>query len=196
MKETEPGNRMKPSRKRSCILLAIAGAVVLGVIVPCGLAAMRMTDLTFDGGDTGPSSLLAYIERAAMLCMIAGFFCSPGAVILSAIIVIMLRKQIHNEGGTHARWIQRGSVYGAVAAFLNFPGYLAAAILPDDGFMPVRLITLFAVTGATCGAWLGWQAWRENDLEAGLVPRFSLRMLIFLVLGWGVLLSLFVPRPA
>lgn len=190
-------DRLAPERKRNCVVAGVFGAIVLGVLVPCTLAAMQATDPLSDGPSTGPSTILQYVLRVIVLCVLACFSCIQGAALLSMGIMAVLRRQIMTGSHrTHETWIRRGCVLGTAAAFLNLPGYLAGSILPDDELLIIRMITLFAVTGATCGAWLGWQIWRETNLTAKLMPHFSLGMLIALTLGWGMLLALFVPMPA
>jgi hypothetical protein len=86
---------------------------------------------------------------------------------------------------------RRAAVIGAAIAFLNFPGYLAVAIVH-----PPRVALLFLVAGATCGLWVGWHAWRATHLDAPRWPRFSLKTLWLLAMAWGALLVIFAPMGA
>jgi len=58
----------------------------------------------------------------------------------------------------------------------------------------LRIALLFVVTGATCGAWIAWQAYRERHPERGFFPRFSLRTLIVGAFSWGLLLAVYMPQ--
>ncbi len=57
----------------------------------------------------------------------------------------------------------------------------------------MRVVALFAITGATCGAWIGWQVYRERHPGTPLLPRFKLSTLLLLVIAWGFVLLLFRP---
>ena len=194
----EPVARQRTTTKPkpSHAIAAVFGAVVLGVLVPCALAAMQIEFPVHGDGDvdTTVTSIDRYLQNAVILSFFAGFFCGPGAVILAAVIMIWLRRKLRNEACAQSGLIRQACLMGIVAAFLNLPGYMCGGILPHDHLREIRVVTLFVVTGATCGAWIGWQAWRERDPKAGFIPRFSLRLLILLTLGWGILLALFIPR--
>lgn len=86
------------------------------------------------------------------------------------------------------------AIHCAGLSFFNVPGYLAIEFFRADPYSPFNFLALFAVTGFTCGIWIGWQAWMEENPSAGAIPRFSLRTLVLFMIGWGVLLALFMPR--
>ncbi len=199
MTEISPQARPAHPRLRTRISHALLGAFLLGVIVPCLLTVLQANPAEFGGSGMNHHHVNTtfFSSRSNMLAgllIFAGVFCGPGALLLAAIIMWELRRAIQAERRTHDFWIRRGCLWGALSAFLNVPGYMAVAFLREDGFSVLRLIALFAVSGATCGAWIGWQAWQEVDLDTPFIPRFSLRMLILLSMGWGGLLWLFLPR--
>jgi uncharacterized membrane protein YsdA (DUF1294 family) len=78
-------------------------------------------------------------------------------------------------------------------SFLNFPGYLGLLHLADDPYRLLRLCAVYIITGGVCGAWLAWQVFREQHPERGVIPRYSLRTLLLLVIAWGFLLWIFMP---
>ena len=123
-------------------------------------------------------------------------FCGPGAFIIS--VVLYTRGQsllLRNPDWTQQQLLARSAMMGIVSAFINLPGWLAIAIMPDDEtFIVARVLILFAVAGASAGFWIGWQVWRASHPEAGFWPRFSLKTLMLVVYAWGVLLAIFAPR--
>ena len=124
-----------------------------------------------------------------------------------------LRALIMRRQATQVKALGWGSLIGAGFSFLNLPVYFCAgyvAIIEMGmhrmdrvvmGFLgqePLeyfsRAFVLFTFTGATCGAWVGWQAYKERHPKCGFFPRFSLRTLVLLAMGWGMLLALFMPE--
>mgnify|MGYP001616675931 CR=1 FL=1 len=82
---------------------------------------------------------------------------------------------------------------GSVIAFLNLPAHLSAVLFEWDSSLDLlRYILLFIVSGASCGAWIGWQAYRAENPQAGFFPPCSLKTLLGVVLAWGALLALFI----
>ena len=106
----------------------------------------------------------------------------------------MLRKSDAIEKDDEAPAMRKGALIGCLLGFTNVPGYFANILLAPTPNPGLRLVSLFAVTGATCGAWLGWQAYRHRHGRKAWFPRFNLSTQIFLVMGWGVLLALFMPE--
>lgn len=184
---------------------AVCGALLLGVLVPClltfwnmghgsgsGFAVGNLSSQTEDGG--------WYIKDLIWLISVAGIGCGPGALVLSGILIVFFRYLMRLDRQASQLWkadrhyLIAGCLAGATAAFANFPGYLVGELLnSEDDLRSLRVLTLFAVTGATCGTWIAWQVYREFHPGLGLFPRISLAGLIALVLGWGALLFLFQP---
>ncbi|MBE7463192.1 MAG: hypothetical protein HS116_06795 [Planctomycetes bacterium] len=183
---------------------AVLGALLLGILVPCLLT------FWFSGHSGLTGAFLEAPERPdegrwdfselVWLISVASIGCGPGALILSGILIGLFRLLMRQEGRAWQVWkseryfMQAGFAAGALAAFANFPGYLVVDLLNHhDGLRLLRVFTLFAVTGATCGTWIAWQVYREFHPELGLFPRVSLSGLVVLVLGWSTLLFLFQP---
>jgi hypothetical protein len=183
------------SRKVSCVLLAIAGALFLGVLVPTLLTAMHTVDqepLRIPASEV-PYIFLRFLIRFLILIVCASVGCGPGAAILTAIFLYRLMKNPCSKEPDERAVISLGARSGALYAFFNLPGFLALVFLYYEDFAFLRVLALFMITGATCGGWIGWQAYRAHHLERGFFPRFSLGTLVSLALGWGALLILFGP---
>ncbi|MCW8132018.1 MAG: hypothetical protein KIS92_16850 [Planctomycetota bacterium] len=179
-------------------LPAMLGSVVIGAIVPCVLTWVRLEghsevfhewSRSFGVEPSEPwqfSHLAGMMGASALAC---GTF--------SLFLAIMLKRHLVNTCSeqTESKALERRSAkLGALVAFLNFPGYLALVLFPLQVRSFFQVLLLFLVTGATCGLWIGWQAYRVYQPDLGFVPRFTLRTLMALVFAWGVLLALFSPQ--
>jgi hypothetical protein len=174
---------------------ALAGTLVLCVLVPCVLTWCRTQGVPFEQGtfrDHPPTSSWSPLELFSLL-FCTFFLCGPGALLLAYLMLLRLRRFAGMGESAERPAITRGALWGTLIGFLDFPGYLALIFFYNDPYGILRVAVLFAVTGATCGAWIAWQAYRERHPERGFLPRFSLRTLVVGVMAWGVLLGLFFP---
>ncbi|GMV82150.1 MAG: hypothetical protein AMXMBFR7_33340 [Planctomycetota bacterium] len=183
---------------------AVLGSMLLGVLIPCLLtywfSGHSGLTAAFVEAPSRPEDGRWDFSELGLLLAVASIGCGPGALILSGILIALFRHIMRRNGQDWQVWkserlyLLTGCTVGAMAAFTNFPGYLVADLLNHhDGLRFIRVLTLFAVTGATCGTWIAWQVYREFHPGLGLFPRISLAGLIALVLGWGTLLLLFQP---
>ena len=169
---------------------ALAGALVLALLIPSGLVGLRLSAKVFAEGS---------ISRWELLSMAVGGTL-PAALVLAPVLLWRLRKfpgmQEKDEGFALALGAARGGLL-AYANLLAYPLLQSLAkskhLERHDGWDIFRFLALFAVTGACCGSWIAWQAYRERHPQRGFLPRFSLRTLVILSLGWGGLLWLFRP---
>ena len=172
---------------------ALAGTLVLCVLVPCVLTWCRTQGAPFPMFDDDPPALRWNSLQLIALFFCTFFLCGPGALLLAYLMLLRLRRFAGLGEGAERPAITHGALWGTLIGFLDFPGYLAFFLFDKDPYGILRVAVLFAVTGATCGAWIAWQAYRERHPERGFLPRFSLRTLVVGVLAWGVLLGLFFP---
>jgi hypothetical protein len=176
---------------------AMLGAIVLCVLVPCLLTWARLQGVPFNPNATHPNAPSGFDEWNAGQLAVLSFFtfilCGPGTVVIGGILMHSLRKSralaLDEERGS----ITEGALRGGTWGFLNLPGYFALTFHGGEFMGLLRVGVLFAVTGASCGAWIAWQAYRERHPARGFLPRFSLRTLIVAVFAWGTLLGLYFP---
>ena len=185
--------------KRGRMLPALAGALVLAVLVPCVIIWLC------DGGDprfqTAPynpgdfiASRFRTIECLLSLCVYATIFCGPFTASLGFGLYWLLVGSDRARKNEERDILLIGALSGCFIGYLNLPIFAAASFLNGKGWEAPQEAMLFVVSGATCGAWIAWQAFREVQPGRGFLPRFSLRTLILLVLAWGALLALLLPR--
>jgi thioredoxin 1 len=178
-------------------LMACLGALVIGVTLPVLLVSWhtwpRGPFAEFNANlneNTGPVPALSFGEFAhdcVGLQITATIFCGPGAMILALLMYLYLRNSFPADA--EARRMKVGIALGATLAFFNFPGYLAGALFHSW----LRLIALFIVAGATSGSWIAWQAHRARNDQAGILPRYTLKTLLVIVVVWGGLMAVFAP---
>lgn len=174
------------------------GVLIVGITVPCVLTWLHnhggLLPL-FPDSDSTPIAHSWSAFDLLILEIIALIGCGPGALILTLLLFHLIRRSRQLENASERGIMLQGAVLGAVLAFLNFPGYLSSEFYKDGGGSATvfRIGVLFAVTGATCGAWTAWQVYRATHPERGFFPRFSLSTLICAALAWGVLLIVFMP---
>jgi hypothetical protein len=183
-------------------LLSCIGALLIGVTMPTLLASWNMG---FNGKMTGgflpdpeantaklEQTVLNALQNIASLEFAAMIFCGPLALVFAFLLYLTLRGKKY-EQHTLRSLVIAGMIGGVACAYMNLPGYFAAALLDWSKLFvaAVQLIMLFAVAGATSGAWIAWQAYRRNHPEAGFIPPYRLSSLLALVLAWGFLLALF-----
>jgi hypothetical protein len=121
----------------------------------------------------------------------------PGLTILSYVLLRRLRKRFLDESEEFQRknLVYLGVFNGISMSSLNFPGYLALIHLTRGPMIAVRLMLIFAFTGGLCGAWVGWQAFKERHPGYGFLPRLNLTEWIFFYLSSGAVLWAFMPFP-
>src|SRR5258706_13413848 len=120
-------------------------------------------------------------------------FCGPGIVIISTLLYFFFRTGSSVRREDEGTAIRVGMIWGVGISWLNFPALLVRVFLDEYPLSALRVITLFLVTGATCGGWVAWQAYREAHPERRWLPRFTMGTLLVLTLAWGLLLMLFMP---
>lgn len=176
---------------------ALAGSVLFGVIIPCFLTWIAL----FGGANVSATNGLETVSQfqwnvveLLVLIAFALLFCSPGAMVLSSILFFIFRKLKCVESESERELIQLGVISGALVSVLNFPGFAALFFLEQYPLAWLRIVLLFVITGATCGAWTAWQAYREAHPERGFLPRFTMITLLILAISWGLLLMVFMPR--
>ncbi len=175
---------------------ALMGALLFGVIPPCVLTWIHWRGSPSSWSLFGPPYTIKggwTFFDLFHLFVVGTIFGGPGIFLISALLLSHLYAFAEKHADRERHSILRGAIVGAFIAFLNIPCYLVGVLCEPDPLTWVRLVALFAFTGATCGAWLGWQAFRSIQPGRSFFPRFSLRTLVLLALGWGVLLALFMP---
>ncbi len=204
---------MEPE-KRACQAWALLGAILIGVSVPTVLVC-------WNSGSSGPELMPWHHHKPAWkaakahpgrpvpheefsigkligswiwLQVVATIGCGPGALILGQVVYARVLGSASNAEATLRRNIVNGIFGGALLAFFNLPGYYAPLVMVDDDYRLEKLLLLFAVAGASSGAWIAWQAWRAVHPEENFWPRFSLGTLMIAVFAWGALLAVFAPK--
>ncbi|MCW8132016.1 MAG: hypothetical protein KIS92_16840 [Planctomycetota bacterium] len=182
-------------RRTSCMLWAFLGSIVLGVIVPTALTTMHTVDAEpFRIPDSEvPFVAFRFLIKFGVLAICAAVGCGPGALILTGILLHRMMKHPGSQAPDERPLILRAAWLGAIFSFANLPGLLALIFLATEEWAFARIVALYMITGATCGGWIGWQAYRAHHLDRGFMPRFTLGTLISLTMGWGGLLILFGP---
>ena len=178
---------------------ALAGSILIGVIVPCFLSWIATyggeSYTVVNGVAVDTTEFQWHFNELFMLMFLALLFCAPGAAILSSILYFIFRKIKAVELDSEGSAIKTGLIVGAFTSVLNFPGFFSYAVLERYPQVGLRIGLLFVVTGATCGAWTAWQTYREAHPERKFLPRFTMMTLLVFALGWGVLLMVFMPKP-
>jgi len=175
---------------------AVFGIMAVGILIPCVLTWLHAH------GDLFPAVFLEVNENRMpwnlfdlmFLLFIALIGCGPGAFLLGLFAFTTMRRARCLKASRENEAMRHGALLGAALAFANFPGYLSAVFYEGEDLIALRIALLFVVTGATCGAWIAWQAYRERHPERGLFPRFSLRTLIVGAFSWGLLLAVYMPQ--
>jgi hypothetical protein len=200
MKEARAGDVLR----RQCWLWALIGAVVLGVTLPTILVCWtggREGPWAFDFGPGAPPAppANADIDWSRLIMdwigtqVVATIGCGPGAIVLGLWLFAGGKMRATHDTATLHSTVKYGIITGCVLAFLNLPGYLANVLIREGALYKVPL--LFAVAGASSGAWIAWQAWRAvHPEERNFWPRFSLGTLMVFVIGWGALMAVFAPK--
>jgi magnesium-transporting ATPase (P-type) len=178
------------------------GVLSIGTVLPCVLTWIhRSGNLHFalnflaDHPKLKPNHIDETWLIEDLISILFMGVCSSGLVGMA--LGLWLRSELRRRAKANA-WNERkiilaGAGSGIFVAFLDFPAYSCYACFHEESLAALLVVVLFAVTGATCGLWVGWQVYRSFHPELGIVPRFSLRTLILLALAWGVLLWLFKP---
>lgn len=176
-------------------LFSIVGAVIIGVTLPTLLILWHTKFLTVTGRGTPPALAFPHVLVISLaLEAAATAFCGPGAVFLGLLLYAGLSGGPKNPPLPARKSIKQGAIWGAGIAFLNLPGYLVLVVLDMNTPMGwLQLVLLFVVSGASCGMWIGWQAFRSDHPDASVFPQYSLKALMALVISWGVLLAVFNP---
>lgn len=179
--------------------IAMVGATVIGVSLPAILVSVNCgTKSVFSStADCEPvvnMPMEARVRETARLIVAATFVCGPLALVLGSILLSYTRA-LSQSGTALAEVIRTGMKLGIVASFLNVPAWGVRSLIPAVGAENwIKAILLFAVAGSSAGAWIGWQAWRTEFPGTPLIPSFSLKVLMIVVIAWGGLLAIFYPR--
>lgn len=181
-------SRGEPSRPVRHTAAALLGAWFFCILLPCFLLWWHNRGRLPLFGSGGEWRL----DHFAILLLTAGVLLTPGTLVLGCIALWILRRRIEPEAHYHGAMI-RGALLGVLMAGVNFPGYLGLLHLERSAWPVFRLAVLYAVTGALCGAWVGWQVYRDRHPEARVFPHFSLRTLLLFVVAWAVLIGFFMP---
>ena len=193
---TPPAGRKRFSIRR--LLSAWAGALALGVLVPSVLTWMARSGTDYpieliDDGTTTAKWEYWNVDSLFQLMFMALAFCGPGIVIITLILYVGFRKGRSVQQDDEGPAMRTGVICGAAISWLNFPALLVRIFLDQYPLATLRVIVLFLVTGATCGGWIAWQAYREAHPERRWFPRFTMGTLLVLTLSWGLLLMIFMP---
>ena len=178
---------------RGRMLPAIGGTVALGLALPILMLwwHFRGTAAAFvRGGPPEEWNIHAFF-------FLLGHAASVGSWIAAAFSIVLLRTlrrytEVNRFGEDPVIIIGAGA--GMLASLLGMPSYFAIRFPAPSALDEVRFLFLLLATGATCGAWIGWQAYRERWRARGPLPRFSLLSLIVLTLCWGALVGLYAPE--
>ena len=199
--ETVKSGGMLAALGRIYWLMACAGAIVIGVTLPtllvCWNASTPLTSLILDGGGPISPSIAQVMEDFILVEIIATVGCGPGALCLGLLLYGRLSRRAKEQQTEASALIKRGLFFGMGLAYLNLPGYLAIIFMPSQDHPDIKfakIMLLFAVSGASCGVWIAWQAYRSAHEGERFLPRFTLSTLMGLVFGWGLLMAVFAPR--
>lgn len=179
--------------------MAISGALILGVGFPVALVNVSYGFHSLFGshGQQDPEALLSLGQRLGEMLqlMFAGaLFCSPGVVVLGSAVFSISIADVRK--GTRWREVLLGAwALGGLLSFLNLPGYLCLELLGTDMTMRVvKVVILFLVAGVAAGTWISRVAWRVIHPRDPILPAFSLKSLLGLVLVWAAIMAVFAPR--
>lgn len=179
--------------------IAMVGATVIGVSLPAILVSANCgTKSVFSStADCVPvvnMPVSKRVDETLRLAVMAFILCGPIAVLLGSIVIMMARSNARS-GYTLGMVMWRAIVLGAFMSFANVPAWGVTWLIPATGLeKDVKMFLLFVVAGSTAGAWIGWQAWRTEFPDTPLIPSFSLKVLMIVVIAWGGLLAIFYPR--
>lgn len=156
-----PGESPKdPQHRRTWT--GLWGSVVICIFLSASLLTLRHAS----GFSSDPFILFFFILVTGLI--LAG----PGLLILSYILMAALRRYGVNlsEHAQRVGLIFWGALCGPLLSALNFPGYLGILHLQRDPHSVVTLVLLYALNGALCGAWIGWQVFKERHPGQGFLP--------------------------
>jgi len=160
------------------------GSLLICVVVPTILFGLR------------DASEIARGDGAIILLIITvPIFVGPGLLILARVLLGTLRRKCDSgikDEGLH-RLLVNGAISGALLAFLNFPGYVGYLHLARDPHPILRLAVIFIVTGALCGVWIAWQAFKERNPDRGFIPSMGVWALVSSMIVLFTLLWFFLP---
>jgi hypothetical protein len=127
------------------------------------------------------------------LLVIASIIVAPGAVILSAISLRILRSVCVNQ--SRYELLRSGAVMGVFLGPCNLPSWLVVFPLTFEArvFKVSEMVLLYCLTSALCGMWVGATAWRARQPDGKVPFRFSLRTLVLVMLAIGAVLTVFQP---
>lgn len=181
---------------------ALAGVMAIGVLVPSLLIWCRTGNIgitRFEGSLSSsgnqPVKLEWNLSDMGALTLGAAFMCGPGALVACVYGMGRLRLMRAIQHGSERVAMAKGGRLGVFFAFLNLPAFFGAKFFRgEDEWWWLRFAALLAITGASCGAWVGWQAYKEWHTERGMFPAFTLQTLLVLVILYGFLVGLYFPR--
>jgi hypothetical protein len=180
-----------------CLFRACLGGAILSLLLPCLLVTIhagvdKFSLLEVLNGRKAPPNdyFVDALEFFTMVFVGAAIFCGPGGLVLTLILFAWLRKYCEGKR-TEADFIRIAAIAGAFLALLNIPAYAVAGLVATY----LHVLVLFLVSGASGGAWIGWQVYRSHHPNSPILPRYSLGMLMAFTVAWGALLALFMqPR--
>ena len=105
--------------------------------------------------------------------------------------LIGLKRAAKHRSRSGILWA--GTLGGTVLSFLNVTAYLGAEYFYWDTYPYIRMGLLFAVIGASSGFIVASGAWWLAYPAEKIIPRFTLRTLLVLVLIFGGLMLAFQP---
>jgi hypothetical protein len=183
--------------------IAIFGAAVIGVTVPAMLVSLNsgtrpvfIPEPDFPGHSphVAKLSLSQRVDETLQLVTLALMACGPLVLLLGTVVLSLARARAQS-GYTMGQVICGALLMGAALSFANLPAWGVTYLIPSLGWeLWLKVFLLFAVAGSTAGAWIGWQAWRVEFPDTPVMPPFSLKVLMLVVLAWGGLLAVFMPR--
>lgn len=141
----------------------------------------------------GPAGNVFNIEELTALFIKVGVGSAIGSMVMAMLVMKLIRGFPRDTPFKEFPHVLGGAIFGAPLALLNIPGYMAMAYLPMDRFWLPRYILLFAYTGVVCGAWTGWQAYKEHHPDRGMLPELSIWSFIETVLAIAFIGVIFLP---
>jgi len=158
-------------------------ALLIGLTVPSILAAWHV------GFHDNKSGFIFKVLFFVALELYAWVFCGPGAALGCYSLFENLKKTSLESNLTLNQLMLRGAILAAVFSFLNFPGYLVAALFDGTPYWYIFVIILYLVSGWCSGAWIGFQAYKVSNPDVRL--NYSLVTWILIILFAGFLMMLF-----
>ena len=177
---------------RGRMLHALVGTAFFHFTLPVMLPWLKASGKLRQSDGTAAGSLWNIDELTALFVKV-GTGSAIGSMVMAMLVMKLIRGFPRDTPFKEFPHVLGGAIFGAPLALMNIPGYMAMAYLPMDRFWLPRYILLFAYTGVVCGAWTGWQAYRENHTERGMLPELSVWSFIETLLAIGFISLFFLP---